>query len=112
MLIWGKREAIYFCARDWTDSITLNGREKFVFARMCEWRERGPFHGASPTPPRPCRTAASTSRRPTRRFLFRERAAPVEYSACLNLAIERGWLELHESGTFVRFTQAGANRFA
>jgi len=45
-------------------------------------------------------------------FLFRERATPVEYSACLNLAIERGWLVLHESGTFVRFTQAGANRFA
>ena len=45
-------------------------------------------------------------------FLFRECATPVEYSACLNLAIERGWLVLHESGTFVRFTQAGANRFA
>jgi hypothetical protein len=47
MLIWGKREAIYFRAGDWTDSITLNGRKKFAFARMCEWRERGPFHGAS-----------------------------------------------------------------
>ena len=40
MLIWVKREAIYFCARDWTDSITLNGRERFVFARMRDWRER------------------------------------------------------------------------
>ena len=45
-------------------------------------------------------------------FLFRERATPAEYSACLNLAIERGWLVLHESGTFVRFTQAGADLFA
>jgi len=35
-----------------------------------------------------------------------------EYKAGLDLAIERGWLVLHESGTFVRFTQAGANRFA
>jgi hypothetical protein len=45
-------------------------------------------------------------------FLFRERATPAEYSACLNLAIERGWLVLHESGTFVCFTQAGADLFA
>jgi len=28
------------------------------------------------------------------------------------MAIERGWLVLHESGTFVRFTQAGADLFA
>jgi hypothetical protein len=45
-------------------------------------------------------------------FLFRERATPAEYSAGLKLAIERGWLVLHESGTFVRFTQAGADLFA
>ena len=42
-------------------------------------------------------------------FLFRERATPAEYSACLKLAIARGWLVMHESGTFVRFTQAGAD---
>ena len=45
-------------------------------------------------------------------FLFQERATPAEYSAGLKLAIERGWLVLHESGTFVRFTQAGADLFA
>jgi hypothetical protein len=45
-------------------------------------------------------------------FLFRERATPAEYSAGLKLAIERGWLVMHESGTFVRFTQAGADLFA
>jgi hypothetical protein len=28
------------------------------------------------------------------------------------LAIERGWLSMHESGTYVRFTQAGAELFA
>lgn len=45
-------------------------------------------------------------------FLFKERGAPAEYRAGLNLAIERGWLWMHESGTFVRFTQAGADLFA
>ena len=37
-------------------------------------------------------------------FRFRERATPAEYSAGLKLAIERGWLVLHESGTYVKFT--------
>ena len=45
-------------------------------------------------------------------FLFREKGTPDEYKAGLDLAIERGWLVLHESGTFVRFTQAGADLFA
>jgi hypothetical protein len=38
--------------------------------------------------------------------------SPAEYSAGLKLAIERGWLELDRSGTFVRFTQTGAEPFA
>ena len=45
-------------------------------------------------------------------FLFREKGTPAEYKAGLDLAIERGWLVLHESGTFVRFTQGGAEVFA
>jgi len=45
-------------------------------------------------------------------FLFREKGTPDEYKAGLDMAIERGWLVLHESGTFVRFTQAGADLFA
>jgi hypothetical protein len=45
-------------------------------------------------------------------FLYKERATPAEYSAGLRLAIERGWLLMHESGTFVKFTQAGADLFA
>jgi hypothetical protein len=45
-------------------------------------------------------------------FLFRDRASPTEYSAGLKLAIERGWLELHESGTYVAFTPAGTELFA
>jgi len=45
-------------------------------------------------------------------FLFGDKATPVEYSACLKFAIERGWLTMHESGTFVRFTQSGSDLFA
>ena len=45
-------------------------------------------------------------------MLFKEGASPAEYKAGLNLAIARGWLVLHESGTFVRFTPAGAGLFA
>jgi hypothetical protein len=30
----------------------------------------------------------------------------------MKLAIERGWLAMHESGTFVRLTPAGAELFA
>ena len=45
-------------------------------------------------------------------FLFGDKGTPAEYSAGLELAIERGWLELHESGTYVKFTAAGADLFA
>ena len=45
-------------------------------------------------------------------FLFEDKGTPAEYSAGLKLAIERGWLELHESGTYVRMMQAGADLFA
>ena len=45
-------------------------------------------------------------------FLFGDKGTPAEYSAGLKLAIERGWPELHDSGTFVRFTQTGADLFA
>ena len=46
-------------------------------------------------------------------FLFRDGGgSPAEYGAGLKLAIDRGWLTLHESGTFVTFTPAGAEVFA
>jgi hypothetical protein len=45
-------------------------------------------------------------------FLFRDRATAAEYSAGLKLAIERGWLDLHESGTYLTFLPAGAELFA
>jgi hypothetical protein len=45
-------------------------------------------------------------------FLFRDKGSPSEYGAGMKLCIERGWLKMHESGTFVRFTPAGAELFA
>jgi hypothetical protein len=45
-------------------------------------------------------------------FLFGDKGTPAEYHAGLELAIARGWLELHDSGTYVKFTPAGAELFA
>ena len=45
-------------------------------------------------------------------FLYKEKGSAAEYGAGLRLALDRGWLTLHESGTFVRFTPAGAELFA
>src|SRR5436309_5173085 len=39
-------------------------------------------------------------------FLFSHGGSPAEYGAGLALAIERGWLWRHESGTYMKFTQA------
>jgi len=45
-------------------------------------------------------------------FLFRDGGSPAEYGAGLAYAIEKGWLWRHESGTYVKFTQASADLFA
>ena len=45
-------------------------------------------------------------------FLFKDKGSPAEYGAGMKLALERGWLAMHESGTFVRFTPACAELFA
>ena len=37
---------------------------------------------------------------------------PGQYRAALARAITLGWLSLHESGTHVKFTEAGADLFA
>ena len=52
--------------------------------------------------------AGSTSRKSMARFY----SSPAEYGAGLELAIARGWLWKHESGTYVKFTAAGADLFA
>jgi len=45
-------------------------------------------------------------------FLYEHKGTPAEYSAGIKRAIEKGWLVMHESGTYLRFTQAGADLFA
>jgi hypothetical protein len=45
-------------------------------------------------------------------FLFEFKGSPDEYRAALKLAIDRSWLWLDRSGTYVKFTQAGAELFA
>ena len=45
-------------------------------------------------------------------FLFELKGTPAEYKAGLDRAIEKGWLVMHERGTYLRFTQAGAELFA
>ena len=45
-------------------------------------------------------------------FLFEHGGLPEQYGAGLRLAIERGLLWEHESGTYVKFTQGGAEMFA
>ena len=45
-------------------------------------------------------------------FLFDLKGTPAEYKAGLTRAIEEGWLVIHESGTYVKFTPAGADLFA
>jgi hypothetical protein len=45
-------------------------------------------------------------------FVFTHGGSPAEYGAGLALAITRGWLWKHESGTYVKFTPAGADLFA
>jgi hypothetical protein len=41
-----------------------------------------------------------------------EQGSAAEYKAGLEAAISRGWLLLHESATYVKFTQTGAELFA
>ena len=45
-------------------------------------------------------------------FLFKEDGSPAEYIAGLDCAIAKGWLWKHQSGAYVKFTQAGADLFA
>jgi hypothetical protein len=46
------------------------------------------------------------------RMLFQHKATPAEYKVGLDRAIEKRWLELHESGTFVRLSQQAKDIFA
>ncbi|MGL3210850.1 hypothetical protein [Bradyrhizobium sp. BR 1433] len=44
-------------------------------------------------------------------MLYRDKATPAEYWASLEYAKDQCWLEHHESGTYVRMTQAGKDLF-
>jgi hypothetical protein len=44
-------------------------------------------------------------------FLFRDGGSPAENGGGMKLAVDRGWLTMHESGPFVTFTPAGAELF-
>ena len=43
---------------------------------------------------------------------FAAGGSPAEYRAGIECAIAKGWLWRHESGTYVKFTDAGAELFA
>jgi len=45
-------------------------------------------------------------------FLSELKGSPAEYKAGLDLALAKGWLWLHESGTYVKLTDTGAELFA
>ena len=55
---------------------------------------------------------AKATARTTTSFLYELKGTPAVYGAGINRAIENGWLMMHESGTYLRFTQAGADLFA
>jgi hypothetical protein len=43
---------------------------------------------------------------------LREGGSVAEYRAGLERAIAKGWLTIHRSGVYVKFTEAGADLFA
>lgn len=45
-------------------------------------------------------------------FLFTLKGNGSEFGAGLRVAVERGWLELHESGTFVKLMPPGEHPLA
>lgn len=40
-------------------------------------------------------------------FMYQHRGSGPEFGAGIKMAVERGWLELHESGTHVRLLNGG-----
>jgi len=62
----------------------------------------------SKTRPRPCRTAGFFIELINAQFL-KAGGTPDQFRAALDRAIAKGWLDRHESGTYVKFTPAGAD---
>jgi len=44
--------------------------------------------------------------------LFGDKATAGAHKAGLAYAVAQGWIEMHESGTYVKFTQSGSDLFA
>jgi hypothetical protein len=45
-------------------------------------------------------------------FLYQLKASGSEFGAGIKYAVEKGWLELHESGTYVRLLTPGSDLLA
>ena len=45
-------------------------------------------------------------------FLFEVKGTPDQYRAGITHAVECGWIVMHESGTYLKFTQSGADLLA
>jgi hypothetical protein len=45
-------------------------------------------------------------------FLYTLKASGAEFGAGIRCAVEKGWLELHESGTYVRLLTPGEDLLA
>ncbi|MBA4033102.1 MAG: hypothetical protein C0480_00640 [Bradyrhizobium sp.] len=60
---------------------------------------------------KPTHRTDDSTRKTQRSFPVRRQGDPAEYSAGLVYAIKRDWIKMHESGTFMRLNQAGADRF-
>jgi hypothetical protein len=45
-------------------------------------------------------------------FLYIDKGTAAERHAGLDYAIAQGWIELHESGTYISLTQSGNDLFA
>jgi hypothetical protein len=45
-------------------------------------------------------------------FLYTLKGSGTEFGAGIRYAVEKGWLELHESGTYVRLLTPGADLLA
>jgi hypothetical protein len=67
----------------------------------------------------PCRNTAAEAVQDARIYIERVNGpflaaggSPAEYRAGIERAIAKGWLWRHESGTYVKFTDAGAELFA
>jgi hypothetical protein len=64
-------------------------------------------------PSRQCRSGRAYIERTNALFLFGDKATAAQYKAGLKHALAQGWLEpVHESGTYTRMKQAGADLFA